>query len=147
MDSRNIIVIALSILALLWFIFEKIAQAVHYTVQTFSAAVLHVEGGLGALVPVWFWTAVVMAVIVAGVAFLWVHVWGLKEALKHKSGVVETTSDNVLVFRKNEITAVSYKGTPPATRRIEHIPRPLTNAEVKILRRRENVRLRKQIEI
>jgi hypothetical protein len=145
MDIKNIIVIALFFFALLWLIFEKIAQAVHYTVQIFSNAVLHVEGGLEALVPAWFWSAAVMAVIVAGIVFLYVHLWGLKVAFKNKSSVVETTSDNVLVFGKHEVTAVSYNGMPPATKRIGDTPQLLTGAEIKILQRREEARLKKQI--
>jgi hypothetical protein len=144
MDSKNIFVITISLFALLWLIFEKIAQAVHYTVQIFSNAVLHVEGGLEALVPAWFWSAAVMAVIVAGIALLYVHVWGLKETLKNKSSVVETTSDNAFVFRNNEITAVSYRGIPPATKRIGHTSL-LTPSESKILKSLEDSRIQKQL--
>jgi hypothetical protein len=86
-----------------------------------------------------------MAIIFAGIALLYVHVWGLKETLKNKSSVVETTSDNALVFGKNEITAVSYKGIPPATKRIEHTPLLLTPSESEILKSLEDSRIQRQL--
>jgi hypothetical protein len=64
-----------------------------------------------------------------------------RPTLKNKSSVVETTSDNAFVFRNNEITAVSYRGIPPATKRIGHTSL-LTPSESKILDRLENKRIR-----
>lgn len=86
------------------------------------------------VIPAWVWACAGSTVIGIAVVYLGVRSFARCVAMINKAGVVELESENAIIFKRSGATAVSFEGRQITTRQIEQ---PLANAELRLLRRRE----------
>jgi uncharacterized membrane protein len=121
--------------------FKAVGVAVKYIVNTCADVAGHVVGFFG-LAPDVFWSLVIMIFVTAGLIWVALRMYYSIVKVRNETSIVGVNSKRAFVCRNGNLTAVSFEGDPITTRRIEPAPKQLIDAEVRILRRREDDRRR-----
>jgi len=132
------LIVAVIALAL---IFKAIGKATKYIVNRCADVADRIVGFLG-LVPDMFWSLAIMILVTVGLIWAALKMYHSIVKMRDEPSIVEVKSSRAIICRDNELTAVSFEGNPITTRRIGPVAQCLTNAELLILRRREDGRRR-----
>lgn len=117
-------------------ILRAVGVAVKYVVNTCADAANRVVGFFG-LAPDLFWALVIMIFVMAVLIWVALRMYYSVMKMRNEPSIVEVRSKRAIICRDDELTAVSFEGNPITTRRIGPTYRRLTDAEVRILRRKE----------
>lgn len=122
-------------------IFKAIGKATKYIVNRCTDVADRVVGFFG-LAPDMFWALVIMIFVTTVLIWAVLKMYHSIVKMRDEPSIVEVKSSRAFIWRNGELTAVSFEGDPITMRRIELNSRRLTDAELRVLRRREDERRR-----
>jgi predicted membrane protein len=122
-------------------VFKAVGMAVKYIVNTCADVAGQVVGFFG-LAPGVFWSLAIMIFVTTGLIWAALRIYYSIVKMRNETSIVEVNSKRAFICRDGDLTAVSFEGDPITTQRIGSAPKQLADAEIRILRRREDERRR-----